>query len=1067
MSELKLVKASAGSGKTFVLTIEYLTISLKNPEKFKNILAITFTNKAAGEMKSRILNILYLLSKGIKNDYFYVLQENTNLEDEEIKKRSELILKKILHNYSYFSVKTIDSFFQQIIRAFLFESGLYSDYNLELNYDYVLNKAVDNLFLNLENDKELLNWLIKLAEEKIEDSKSWNLKNDIILLSEYLFKEELNLKFDEISQLLYNKQFLEGYINQLRTIVSNFEKEIKSIAQIAIDLINNYGYTIDDFKYKKTGVVGFFENLANGDVVDIQEKSRVLKALESVNEWLPKEKLNDSRLINLIEEKLLPLLKQIYEYFNNNYKNYITAKILIGKIYILGILNDVKKFIYEFVRSNNLFLITDSAKFLYEIIDGFDTPFVYEKAGINFQHLLLDEFQDTSILQWQNIKPLLINSLSQGNECLIVGDVKQSLYRWRNSTWEILARMVEEDFSSMRIRSLVLEKNFRSSYNIVCFNNSLFNILPEIVIKYENDDFDLNESIVKYFKSLYANVVQKYNEAKNGGYIKFKIFDDKNVADVDLLIKEELIKTIKLLLDYGYLPGEIAILTRTNIEAEKIAEFIIDFQKTNNNELYKFELVSEEALTLSSSTIINFIISIFRYINNQNSDVLNNYYLLFEYLNLNNLNYEGYFNDIDINNLDEHIKKVLPQEFVANIESLKFKSLDILLEEIIQIFNLNRFDDEQLLLHSFKDLVHDYIKTKSNHLYSFLDYWEESGKYQKISCPENTNAIRILTIHKAKGLEFKAVIIPYCDWKIDKPGNILWSTTNEQPFGKINLLPVDYSKNLKKSIFSNTYYKEKIDCIIDNMNLLYVAFTRPIDSLFCFIRKSHIDNNNFVSKWIYDIICSANFINADYKFLDFYSEENMSFEYGEINKVNALDNSDKNISIMNINYKKDIKKKEIEIKVSDARYSEDDFPDFSSKYKGVLLHQILSKIKTTDDIKKEVNRVYYEGKITYKECEEFENYLSRLLNNSLVKQWFSGDYKILNERSIVSKNNIRRPDRIMINENSVIVIDYKSGKESIYHKKQLKEYVNLLYNMGYKDIKAYLWYFLDNKIVEI
>jgi len=1068
MGVLKLVKASAGSGKTFKLTSEYLSLSLKNPDKFKNILAITFTNKAAGEMKRRILSILHSLARGSENNYIEILKQNTKLEEKVIREKSDLLLKKILHNYSYFSVKTIDSFFQQIIRSFLFESGLFADYNLELNYTYVLNKAIDNLLLNIVEDKNIMKWLVKLADEKIGQSKSWNIRNDIIRLSDQLFKEELNLKFDKISEKLIDKNFLEEYISQLYSIVNSFETNVRTLGQQAMNLIRQNGFTVDDFKYKKSGVAGCFENLERGIIYDITEKERIIKALDDVDEWLSKTNNKSAELKHLIENSLLQILNEIYYYFSKKYTKYFTAKILIGKIYVLGILNDVKKYIYEYVRNNNLFLITDTSKFLYEIIDDFDAPFIYEKAGINFQHLLLDEFQDTSLLQWKNIKPLLVNSLSQGNECLIVGDVKQSLYRWRNSTWEILAILVEDELKNVEFRKELLDKNFRSSYNIVIFNNYLFSKLPEVIVNTKNNYNNIDNSVIENLKELYSQVRQVPYRENNRGYIKLKIINDELIEkDAENLISEEIVETIKMLLDNNYLPGEIAILTRTNNEAEKIAEVLIEFQAKNENHIYKFEIVSEEALTLASSRVINFIISVFNYIINGEKDFLNTYYLIREYLLLQNSYDENKFLSIDLKNSDQ-VKKILPPDFVNNIDTLRFKSIDIILDEVIDIFKLHKYKEEQLFLFSFKDLVHDYVLNKNNSLFSFLEFWEEIGKDQKISCPENKNAIRILTIHKAKGLEFNAVIIPFCDWKIDTPGNILWSTTNEAPFNNIDLLPVDYNKFLKKTVFSNIYDKERIYNIIDNLNLLYVAFTRPVDVLVCFMRQSRIDKNNYVSKWIYEAICINKDDEDDSCFSRFFNKDSGIFEFGEINKIEKviIDNEYNAIDGNLIEDDKEIKKKKYEI-IQENRYSDEEFPEYSRRFKGVILHQILSGIKTLNDIDKEVKRVFYEGKITLKEYSELLIYLKRLFENPTIQEWYNGEWKLLNERSIIARGNIKRPDRIMIRKDEVVLIDYKSGRQLPSHESQLKDYVKILQNMEYKNIKAYLWYFLDNKLIEV
>ena len=882
MSQLNIYRASAGSGKTFKLIENYLKLLFKNPSNYKHILAVTFTNKAADEMKSRIIKEINNLAKGRESNYINILSREFNLKPQDLKEKAQNILNNILHDYSRFSVGTIDSFFQRVIHSFTKEIGLQAGFNIELDDTQVLSEVIDRLLIDIDNtpDKSgLKNWLIRFAETKIEEGKSWNLKNDINNLGKEIFKEEYKSFDKALIQKIENKEFLNNYFKSLNKVKYDFENTLKKIGDKAIEIISNHYLSLTDFSYKETGVAGYFYKIS--EKKNFIPGKRVIDAHNEMEKWYSKSTASDikTNIENAYNDGLNELLVQALDYYNTNCYVYNTVAQISAFFYTLGILTDISKKILDYTDEKNIFLISDAAILLQEIIGDNDAPFIYEKLGNIYKHFMIDEFQDTSRLQWSNFKPLINNSLSENNTSLVVGDVKQSIYRWRNSDWKLLSEQVVKDVQNFGANSIALNTNWRSKKNIVDFNNTIFQYAARSLqeqfnqyqpllnppqrgglfhpfLQVDNEILaDLKTKLTKAYQDLEQHLPEKNSHSSTNGYVNISFIEnteDENLPAEALaqagwkdIVKQKLPKLIEDLQDNNYQLKDIAIIVREKNEGKEIADALLAYKNSDKaQDAYKYDVISNESLFIENSPVVCFILFVLKYFNNP-SDTINNASLIHQYKRYINrtsscsptANAEMSVANAKDNSNEELFKKHFPGSFINGIERLKQLPLFELVEQLSNIFSLNSITEDVPYLLAFQDIVLKFTQNETGDICSFLEWWEKNAKNQAINFSEQQDAIRIITIHKAKGLEFKAVIIPFCNWLIDHNPhhtNILWCKPDVEPFNKLELIPVKYTSKLSETIFYEEYFTEKLHAYVDNLNLLYVAFTRAKDVLYTF-----------------------------------------------------------------------------------------------------------------------------------------------------------------------------------------------------------------------------------------
>jgi len=1141
MSKLKVYKASAGSGKTFRLAIEYMKLALTNDTNYRHILAVTFTNKATAEMKSRIIGELYHLAKGKESVYMDVLTKELGWQPMMVERQAQLVLKRILHDYSRFSISTIDSFFQRVIKAFNRELGINAAYNVELDEKSILEEAADRLIHSVEDDPKLLEWLDAFASEKIREGKGWNLKKDILRLGNEIYNETFKSLNESLYEKLNDRAFLRDYRGKLNQIIAQYENKLKSLGQEGLNVMAMNSLSADDFKSKGSGPAGGFQKMKDLKFV---LNITTIKSTSELSAWVTSttKEPQKSLLEGLVQGKLMPKMLEAVNLVETQARNYITARLIVNQLYTLGILVDLRRTVKEICREKGIILISDSGHLLKDVIADSETPFVYEKTGSVYSHFMIDEFQDTSGLQWNNFRPLIGNSLSENNLSMVVGDVKQAIYRWRSGDWRLLAGKLGESFPAFGLQDEVLDSNWRSHGKVIRFNNTVFRLAPQLLQQNMDEELlaaGINENPVQFtIPEVYADSVQQVSNPKvsDQGYVRVRFLDDKKenkVANEELILSE-LVESVKILQDKGVKAIEMAILVRQKSEARLVADLFLQQKGLQENSNYNFDILSGESLYIANSEVIGLIISILTGFLNPDDRVVkaetNYLYYSKIYPRLKELGKEssserhaelvsatppnigcrnkfGMTGKIEeqitnhtIDEVPEPMNSYKPEiseqfedfgdpenELLQYLGSKDFEELIAgkpILEIIYSIcekFSLFSLADEIAYLQAFVDQISVFERNHASELTSFLNWWTDNGARFTIPVSVSIDAINVLTIHKSKGLEFTHVFVPFFDWTIQPHSSpemapLLWCKPDIAPFNEMELVPIRYKNDVGLSIFYREFFAEKFNTYVDNLNLMYVVFTRAKAGLWVWanytgkltsvgdLLKLTVDKQSNLGS------CGLN-EEQSIQFMAGYDPERQLLEVG---KLSVSDDDHKKDG----QFMKDVRLSEFEFadfrKFLNIRQQGEDFFSHENKKqsginKGKLIHEILSLVETSADLRKAVRRIEMEGKIGSDESEKMIEELADLFNDPEVKSWFDGTYRIVNERNILTgANGIKRPDRIMIGPDGVVVVDYKSGEvESDKYKYQLRTYIQELKKCGYPNVSGYLWYTKTNKRVKV
>lgn len=1078
---LSVYKASAGSGKTFQLVVEYLKLLLKNPYNYKHILAVTFTNKATNEMKTRILEQLHFLANNHKSDYLKILQNNT-FSEKEIRDNAQSVLKNILHDYNRFSIKTIDSFTQQIIKSFNRELGISPNFTIELDSDMILDEAVDRMLAKIDKDKKLLKWLKEFSKEKIQDNYSQRIDDDIKALGKELFKENFQIFFPENSESVYSRENLESFSKELTVIKVQFEEKLKTLGKTGVQIIEENGFSVDDFSGKARGVGSVFSKYAAGNQPNLT--ATILNASENVEKWYTKSSPRKDEIHSLVETKLQPLLIEILSFIDKEGQKYFTALVVLKQIRMLGILTDLKEEIKVLLHEKGILQISDSNLLLNKIIGQSDSPFIYEKTGNHYRHFMLDEFQDTSTLQWKNFKPLVENSLAEGNTNLIVGDVKQSIYRWRNSDWKILAEQLNSDFTSKQIQHKTLDSNWRSDGNIIDFNNAIFESLKqnfEGSLLKEIDDAD--ETYIQKFNNIYSSFHQKEGKPKpiKEGFVEVQFMPPEDFKETSV---SSLVDKVKQLQDQGIDASETAILIRKNSEGTPIIEEFLKAANLVENKSYNLSVLSNESLFLHASKGALFVMNAIEFLvepeNKISKVALLNLWMKWLKPELqsrgklflsNNNQIQLDFDEHLPSQLDEQFNELFVTELADSLQNIKAKilltSLDETITHICSHFQLFEIENELPFLQTLIDKSGELKTSLSNDLSNLLYWWNEKGYRTSVNVNEEVDSIRLLTVHKSKGLEYKAVLVPYLDWTTSWSGQntpTLWCRPEKAPFNQFPLLPVKAGSQMEKSFFKNDYYDEKVSYIIDSFNLVYVAFTRAKSVLMINCPAPNTKSKT-PGKSMHHLLKSAlENLNSKDNFSGSWDKEENIFRFGAIPKSTKETTPSNSVIVEKYQFN-DFSNK-LKLRTSSDDFLLDGTKNSSVKNTGKIIHDILSEIKTTSDIEKACLKALNKGLINELEHDEIQNNLMESIQSLNIKNWFDGTFSIINERSLLSDKRILRPDRIMISGNEAIVVDYKTGeKKSDKYNIQVKRYAETLKETGLEKVSGYLWY-INQKLVE-
>lgn len=1086
MSKLKVIRASAGSGKTYRITADYLRLIFRYPKNYKHILAVTFTNKATGEMKTRIIRELYMLSLGENSPYTVSLIKEFNLSQNEIREKSKLILDNILHNYSRFTISTIDSFFQRIIKSFAREAGLQHNFEVELDIDDVLEKAIEQMLLKLENDNTLLGWLVQFAEQRIEEGKNWDFKKELMRLGKELFNEKFKTLTQSFHQRLTDRNWLKEFQSQLFAICNNFESKLKVASIEGMNIMSAHGLKPADFKFGIQGGVGqYFLRLSHGEVVE--PSKRITDAAESLDNWLPNGKVEAALVQSAADAGLFNLFRRMINYFQENYKIYKSSNEILASFFTLGILADLSGEINEYATRNNIFLLANSGVFLKTIIGENDAPFVYEKTGQNIYHFMIDEFQDTSAIQWHNFLPLINNSLSENHDCMVVGDVKQSIYRWRNSDWKIMASQLDKDISEHGIRFDNLAINWRSKANVVAFNNTFFSLASKILQQALNQSLPdtLPENEIGFFKQIISNAyegcMQKLpsGRKKDEGFVKIQFINDENKDWKDKVLTG-LPSVIENLQIQGHRLKDIAILVRTASEGAEVAEFLNAYnENVASDHPYKYQVLSNESTFLKNAPVVVFLIKLFKYLVTS-EDAINTTSLAYDY----DFFFKQHENNQSPKPKAQSPKPIansslnfLPAEFTDKIEQLKHLPPDELFEHLIILFRLNERISDLPFLQALHDCIIEFIRNNPPSLLAFLEYWEEKQDTLSVSVSEDQDAIRVMTIHKSKGLEFADVIVPFCNWNLDHswPNTpFIWCSTNVSPFNQLEFHPLRYSSGLQDTVFAYNYFLEKAQVFVDNLNLLYVAFTRASDNIFAFMPFPEKEEKlstigELVYKWIKT---GESILEQEFPIINIsncWKTEEKLFESGKPGYSHKT-KIPETIELPLKAYPSNELKEKLRQRYSSPGFwdtTEDNRPPV--RIYGNHMHRLFQDIQTAEDIEKAVDNMIFRGLIKEVERDALNAEVKSLLSEMPFKEWFSGSWKVMNEAGIVVPNqHLYRPDRVMMKGKETLVVDYKFGKiQDSRYNAQVKKYTDYLKAMGYSKVEGVIWYVNLNLIERV
>ena len=1085
---LKILKASAGSGKTHNLTKEYLILAFREPAYFSKILAVTFTNKAAEEMKNRVLEELVLLSVNPEKSPHYDTINNISKSlviPFRIQERAKAVLTGILHNYSGFSISTIDSFTQKIIRAFSFEIGVHSGYRIELDNSKVISEVTEMLLERLHENHQLVKWLIDYSSFRLEEGKSWNFRKNLEDLSREIFKE----RFQHIqSDITKSKDELKEINTWLNIVTKSFEKQMLDYSRQTEDIIKNNENLKQKGGRNFNTIINYLTNkiTESRSLKDVIPGKTVMQAMEDPEKWYSKSTPSGIKAqIYALRPQLNDILKKVYDFFRKNVESYVTARAIQQNFHAFGLLADIAQLLPDYRESRRLLMISDSTYLLREMIRENEAPYIYEKTGTRYNHILIDEFQDTSGFQWDNFRPLVENSLAQGFSDLIVGDVKQSIYRWRGGDWMLLLKKVSDDIGKSNVQSDTLDTNWRSRENIVLFNNTLFSVLPEILQEQFNQhlgEFDdgkhtayfQNNKLDTVLVDAYGDVQQNLpGNDKAGGSVHVKFFNNEKGQSVKSWreqVHHALPELINELLMQGKSPNEIAILVRKNSDGREVADILFEYQQKNPDSI-TYNVMSADSLRLANSFSVRLIISAMKVLMHPGDKTeLGNLVHVYRLLH-NGKNDKTLTDFADIEQLS---RQVLPHLFFDNYSGLVQKNIIELTDEIIRIFELGIFQYEFPNLRTFQETVYEFSKNDPCDINSFLEWWDDQADKINVELSGDRNAVQVLTIHKAKGLAFKVVIAPFCDWNIDNTSfftaPVLWASTKDiKTNTHFEFIPVKYKQDLRYSSFFKDYFEEKIYNYMDALNALYVAFTRPREHLVMFcpdnpkITSAGYDKSFSKVSDLIKFACCQNKTHQENEkqitLSSFFSAKTGEFileavkEHTVPTQSETPDEGPVLQSYSGFDWTKKLVCKEDTTTIT----FDDTTMDADIRTYGILMHELLKKIRIIDDVSFVVDQVLFNGRIAPEHSQSLKNKLKHIVN--FAEEWFSPDWFVYNERAIITKGGKARiPDRIIENENNVIVIDFKFGQPENSYTDQVTEYVNLIRVTTSKEIQGFLYY---------
>ncbi len=1025
MGNVKIIAASAGSGKTYRLAYEYVRSVVENPALYRHILAVTFTNKATEEMSARILERLHeLATPGAPSPYLNDLLGDLPFDEAKIRARAKEAQRLILHDYSRFAVLTIDRFFQRLIRSFMRELGIDGGFNLELETDSLLELAADALIEEAATDGGVRDRVFAATSDRLEEGRRWDIREGLVALGNELFGEEYLKTATNTTNDADTPTLIEAIIAKADAA----RRKFRDAALEAQKTIAELGLSADDFRGKSKGLTAYLAKAAKGEFIPLSKYAR-------------DELENPARPAALRDP-----LAEMDETYEHSARLVSSAALLRENRHNFVLLADLQRQVERICREENIVPISETGRMIARLVGGNDTPFIFERAGSYFSRFFIDEFQDTSSSQWENFVPLLRNAIAseEGAPVMLIGDVKQAIYRWRGSDWRILSRRVREQMGPDRVEAETLDVNHRSLRRVVEFNNMAVGKLVEA----GNASLDAMLAEARAGGALsgdeaaelqgmlagaYEGHTQRPRSEADEGYVTLTVYGPDGEGNY----VPPVVERIEELQSRDYRAGDIAVLVRSNTQGARIAQMLLGRKRENPASPYNYDVVTQEALTVGASAASRFIIACLSLAVDTADSIQRAVF---------NRWMERAF-DAPLTAEDE--------DFFARLAAL---SPEQAFEETVLRFGLNDRTTDIAYIQALHGQIVTFSSRKVADLPLFLGWWNERGAAASITVGQDSDAITISTIHKSKGLQYKVVIVPYLSWPMapDTRGRrlVVWADPSRGEFGDMGAVPVNYKEAMAQSHFSARYYREQVLSHIDAANLFYVAATRAERELHLMTSSNPRDGRGSVGNLLRNVL-------------------NITEDFTEWGAPLHPSQSPKTATDALRTYPTSRPGAKLRLKLPSSRYIEEAGEEavLSPRDMGVLMHRAFEGASTADDVRRAIELMAADALLSPSELTHLQEMARRAFTNPTVSGWFGGEWdEVRNEGDIVLPGDpaIRRPDRVMTRGKRAVVVDYKFGRrESAAHATQLRGYMNLLSRMGYTDVDGYLWYVSLDRILKI
>lgn len=1090
---LLVYSASAGSGKTYTLALKYIAMAVATDRAsdFTNILAVTFTNLATAEMKNRILEQLNNLAQGgTDKDFLENLIKETQISKDVLVRRAKGVLATIMHDYDHFRVETIDSFFQTLLTNLAHELKLPRGFKVDLDDKAVVSQSVDRMLLGVGNEANvnLTSMIISVLERHIDDDKGWNIAKELKRFAQSnLFRGEYMAHDEEIEEVTSDSKYMGRLHHALRSYIRDFDEKLEDcIARIEPEVEAVAGVSKKNAKSIRT----YEKNLRKHD---FSEPAKIIVAMAGNWEDVFNKNCKEKEALRGHAQRISDILKEM-EDLRKTYASYVyNCELTLENLDELSLLGAISREVTRYTTEHETFLLARTPELFNRMVKGNDASFVFEKYGTTFKHIMIDEFQDTSRMQWSNFKTLLLENMAQGDESMLVGDIKQSIYRWRGGDWNILFD-IENEIKQTKVTVLPKVENFRSLPVIVRFNNAFFvkastyidkrhwevpgdwicheaNLMPDLPKEVDNSNI---------IQQIYKDVEQTPRCGEEGtGYVRI-VMNDKDTA-AEETIEDLYEQAVNLHVEHGVPYGEMLILVRRNSEAQTIIDYITEKDPA-------FPITSAEAFMLKSSLMVTTLINALKFLLNETDTLA--MALLREGLHaIYDKIEDKELRDFYLDMIDGICTTLADDAQRATMQQMPLYELCLHLMMMMHYEEAEKLGKQNQSAYIFNllDALVSYINDHSSDIKDFISFWDDVLSERSIAVNVE-DAVRVMTIHKAKGLEGHTVFIPFADFSLESSQHdIIWcapqqnmtrDTNVNELVGKLPLVPVKDVKKMNESAYSTSYENEHMQQRVDSLNTLYVAFTRAKCNLFIWSKRTSKGRSafNLIDAFVNNlqpsdtetettpgVVCYGNVVGAkDAKDKQDSNDIPVSISHNDLSGIKFFQSS-----------------KAFDFLADSEREIEGDTPELQyqrkTRYfmnKGTLYHQVFSLIERKEDVPGVIEKMRAEGLLaTKKQADEILTFVTTALQQEKeAAKWFDGTYELYNEHNILIRSDghakMFRPDRVMVAADHAVVVDYKFGSEKEEYKDQVEMYANNLAKLLNEPVKGYLWYVTLEKGVE-